>query len=228
QPMSATEVCKSGLEIFPRDVAIMTELARLSETMNDTSTSVKQYRNIVVEDATNTEAIACIGMYHFYNHQPELALRYYRQCLAAKLVPKLVTDRPTEERPATQHDDSSASTMICLSEEVDAQRLEQEMETETIEVDNFILVKICSKKSEILLCPLPRRVLAMGAHTAELYNNLGLCCLYAQQLDLTLPCFQRALDLATDPDTKADVWYNLAYVAIHTVLKLTKEPSCSD
>ncbi|KAJ8933490.1 hypothetical protein NQ318_005334 [Aromia moschata] len=88
-----------------------------------------------------------------------------KQCLAAKIVPKLVTDRPTEERPATQRDDSSAyvsgvlsdmtldaSTSsetfsetditsnsdddISLSEEVDAQRLEQEMETETIEVDN--------------------------------------------------------------------------------------------
>ncbi|KAJ8943150.1 hypothetical protein NQ318_022891, partial [Aromia moschata] len=89
----------------------------------------------------------------------------FKQCLAAKLVPKLVTDRPTEERPATQHDDSSASVSdvltldastssetfsetditsnsdddISLSEEVDAQSLEQEMETETIEVDNFIL-----------------------------------------------------------------------------------------
>ncbi|KAJ8944805.1 hypothetical protein NQ318_013139 [Aromia moschata] len=38
-----------------------------------------------------------------------------RQCLAAKLVPKLVTDRPTEERPATQHDDSSASVSDVLS-----------------------------------------------------------------------------------------------------------------
>jgi len=54
----------------------------------------------------------------------------------------------------------------------------------------------------------------MGAHSAELYNNLGLCCLYSQQLDLTLACFQRALDLAIDPLIKADVWYNLSYVAI--------------
>ncbi|KAJ8948401.1 hypothetical protein NQ318_009909 [Aromia moschata] len=38
------------------------------------------------------------------------------QCLAAKLVPKLVTDRPTEERPATQHDDSSASVSGVLSD----------------------------------------------------------------------------------------------------------------
>lgn len=54
----------------------------------------------------------------------------------------------------------------------------------------------------------------MGAHNAELYNNLGLCCLYSQQLDLTYACFQRALDLATDPTIKAEVWYNLSQVAI--------------
>ncbi|KAJ8982886.1 hypothetical protein NQ317_004316 [Molorchus minor] len=82
QPLSAVDVCTSGLELFPKDVSIMTELARLYETMNDTPSSIKYYRIIVTEDAMNTEAIACIGMYHFYNHQPELALRYYRRVLA--------------------------------------------------------------------------------------------------------------------------------------------------
>jgi tetratricopeptide repeat protein 8 len=72
------EICKAGLEVFRNDVSIMTELARLYETLNETPSSVKYYRSIVIEDAMNTEAIACIGMYHFYNNQPELALRYYR------------------------------------------------------------------------------------------------------------------------------------------------------
>ncbi|KAJ8959977.1 hypothetical protein NQ318_009411 [Aromia moschata] len=47
-----------------------------------------------------------------------------RQCLAAKLVPKLVTDRPTEERPATQHDDSSASVSDVLSNMTNGQNEE--------------------------------------------------------------------------------------------------------
>ncbi|KAF7272712.1 hypothetical protein GWI33_014524 [Rhynchophorus ferrugineus] len=136
QPLTAINILKQGLEVFPQDVAILTELARINEALNESQSSVKYYRSVVIEDAMNTEAIACIGMYHFYNNQPELALRYYR------------------------------------------------------------------------------RVLSMGAHSPELYNNLGLCCLYSQQLDLTLACFQRALDLATDPLIKADVWYNLSYVAI--------------
>lgn len=78
QPLTATEICKQALEIFPNDVSIMTELARLTEALNESQASVKYYRSIVTEDAMNTEAIACIGMYHFYNNQPELALRYYR------------------------------------------------------------------------------------------------------------------------------------------------------
>lgn len=58
----------------------------------------------------------------------------------------------------------------------------------------------------------------MGAHSAELYNNLGLCCLYSQQLDLTLVCFQRALDLATDLIVKAEIWYNLSHLAIVSII----------
>ena len=72
------------------------------------------------EDAINVEAIACIGMNHFYADQPELSLRFYR------------------------------------------------------------------------------RLLQMGINNAELFNNLGLCCFYAQQYDMTLACMERALSLATE------------------------------
>lgn len=58
----------------------------------------------------------------------------------------------------------------------------------------------------------------MGVHSAELYNNIGLCCLYSQQLDLTLSCFQRALDLAIDTSVKAEVWYNLSHVSIVSIV----------
>ena len=53
----------------------------------------------------------------------------------------------------------------------------------------------------------------MGVHNTELYNNLGLCCFYAQQYDMTLTCFERALSLATD-ENMADVWYNIGHVAL--------------
>lgn len=53
----------------------------------------------------------------------------------------------------------------------------------------------------------------MGLSTTELWNNLGLCCFYASQYDLTLSCFDRALGLAEDSNM-ADVWYNVGHVAI--------------
>ena len=49
--------------------------------------------------------------------------------------------------------------------------------------------------------------------SAELFNNLGLCCFYAQQFDMALGCFERALGMAED-EAMADVWYNLSHIAI--------------
>ena len=58
-------------------MALLTEIARIYEGLNNLSKSMKIYKTIVQEDASHMEAIASIGMHHFYNDQPELALRYY-------------------------------------------------------------------------------------------------------------------------------------------------------
>ncbi|XP_033229875.1 tetratricopeptide repeat protein 8 isoform X2 [Belonocnema kinseyi] len=81
QPLAALDICKGGLEFFPNDVSILTEMARLYEGLNNTALSMKYYKIVVRENACDTEAIASIGMYHFYNDQPELALRFYRRLL---------------------------------------------------------------------------------------------------------------------------------------------------
>ncbi|KAH8262203.1 hypothetical protein KR038_011068 [Drosophila bunnanda] len=59
-----------------------------------------------------------------------------------------------------------------------------------------------------------RRILSLGAHSSELYCNIALCCLYGGQIDLVLPCFQRALAMANQPDQRADIWYNISFVAV--------------
>ncbi|KAH8413150.1 hypothetical protein KR009_008294, partial [Drosophila setifemur] len=59
-----------------------------------------------------------------------------------------------------------------------------------------------------------RRILSLGAHSPELYCNIALCCLYGGQIDLVLPCFQRALATATQPEQRADIWYNLSFAAV--------------
>lgn len=53
----------------------------------------------------------------------------------------------------------------------------------------------------------------MGLYNAELFNNLGLCCFYAQQYDMVITCFERALSLAIN-ENAADVWYNIGHIAI--------------
>lgn len=50
-----------------------------------------------------------------------------------------------------------------------------------------------------------RRLLQMGLHSTELWNNIGLCCFYASQYDMTLDCFQRAL-ATSDDENMADCW----------------------
>lgn len=49
--------------------------------------------------------------------------------------------------------------------------------------------------------------------SAALWNNVGLCCFYAGQYDMTLRCFENALATADDA-VMADVWYNIGHVGI--------------
>lgn len=57
----------------------------------------------------------------------------------------------------------------------------------------------------------------MGVYNCQLYNNLGLCCFYAQQYDMTLSSFERALALAANDEEQADVWYNIGHVAMVSI-----------
>ncbi|CAG0924390.1 unnamed protein product, partial [Notodromas monacha] len=116
QPLAAVDVYNEGLEKFNREVRLMTGIARIYEGLNELQKAVRVYKELLVYEATNVEAIACVGLHHFYNDQPELGLR---------------------------------------------------------------------------------RLLQMGIYNAEIYNNIALCCFYAQQYDMTLKCFERALHLVS-------------------------------
>lgn len=50
----------------------------IPQGLNDLDKAVTHYREVLKVDSTNVEAIACIGTHHFYNDQPEIALRFYR------------------------------------------------------------------------------------------------------------------------------------------------------
>lgn len=59
-----------------------------------------------------------------------------------------------------------------------------------------------------------RRILQINISSSEVYNNLGLCCYYSQQFDLTISCFERALMFSDSDETTADIWYNISHVAL--------------
>ncbi|CAG4948710.1 unnamed protein product [Colias eurytheme] len=61
-----------------------------------------------------------------------------------------------------------------------------------------------------------RRLLATNPPGPEIYNNLGLCCLYCSQWDLILPCFRQALYYSTNVESRSNIWFNLAHVALST------------
>uniref|UniRef100_A0A2D4IRA7 Uncharacterized protein n=2 Tax=Micrurus TaxID=8634 RepID=A0A2D4IRA7_MICLE len=151
QPLTALNVFKQGLERFPGEVSLLCGMARIHEEMNNISTAAECYKDVLKQDNTHVEAIACIASNHFYSDQPEIALRFYR------------------------------------------------------------------------------RLLQMGIYNSQLFNNLGLCCFYAQQYDMILSSFERALSLAESEEQAADVWYNLGHVAMgigdrnlaHQCFKLT-------
>ena len=86
QPLAALEVYRTGLDTFINDVNLLVGVARIQEALGNLSLSAKYYKNVLNEDSTHVEAIACIGMNHFYSDQPELSLRYYRRLLQVKLI----------------------------------------------------------------------------------------------------------------------------------------------
>ncbi|KAI5711000.1 hypothetical protein M8J76_015337 [Diaphorina citri] len=74
QPIRAIDIGRNALDCYPNEVTIMTEMARIFEGLNNMPMSVKYYKLILKRDATCMEAIACIGVNHFYNDQPEMGL----------------------------------------------------------------------------------------------------------------------------------------------------------
>jgi tetratricopeptide repeat protein 8 len=56
-------------------------VARVYDALNDLSRGVQFYKKVLHYDSSNAEAMACLASHHFYNDQPEIALRFYRRLL---------------------------------------------------------------------------------------------------------------------------------------------------
>ncbi|XP_011715592.1 tetratricopeptide repeat protein 8 isoform X8 [Macaca nemestrina] len=81
QPVTALNLFKQGLDKFPGEVTLLCGIARIYEEMNNMSSAAEYYKEVLKQDNTHVEAIACIGSNHFYSDQPEIALRFYRRLL---------------------------------------------------------------------------------------------------------------------------------------------------
>eukprot|EP00398_MALV-I-01_sp_L67-1_P000936 gene936-802_t len=81
QPMSTLDQYGKCAERFQGDVSLLLGLARVHDLINDVSTSISFYRQVLNFDSMNPEALACLASHHFYTDQPEVALRFYRRLL---------------------------------------------------------------------------------------------------------------------------------------------------
>lgn len=81
QPNAALDLYARGSEKFPGDIHLMLGAARVHEALNDLDAAIAIHKRVLMIDASNAEAIACLASHHFYTDQPEVALRFYRRLL---------------------------------------------------------------------------------------------------------------------------------------------------
>ncbi|KAJ9443391.1 Tetratricopeptide repeat protein 8 [Diplonema papillatum] len=81
QPLTALELFEKGIERHPQDTHLLLACARIHEQLNNMEKGVAYYKQVLALDSSNSEAIACLATNHFYEDQPEIALRLYRRLL---------------------------------------------------------------------------------------------------------------------------------------------------
>jgi len=59
-----------------------------------------------------------------------------------------------------------------------------------------------------------KRLIQLGVNSAELWNNMALCCFYDGQYDLFYTCVEKAILLA-DESNRADIWYNISHIFLN-------------
>jgi tetratricopeptide repeat protein 8 len=80
-PNTALDILHQGMEKFSLEPRLLVAVARIHESLNNMDESVSHYKRVLALDASNVEALACIGAHHFYSDQPEMAQRFYRRLL---------------------------------------------------------------------------------------------------------------------------------------------------
>ena len=75
QPLKALEAFGKNLETHKSEVSLILGMARCHDSVNNLEQALTLYKRVTQLDPTNVEALACLANDHFYNDQPEIALR---------------------------------------------------------------------------------------------------------------------------------------------------------
>lgn len=79
QPMRALDCLKTAREKNPGELYFQVYEARIHELLTNYDISIALYKDVLLKDNCNFEAIACIGSNNFYNDMPEIALSFYKR-----------------------------------------------------------------------------------------------------------------------------------------------------
>ena len=138
QPLRSIQCLQSSSKNNKGEIYFQIYEARVEELLQHYDRSVTLYKEVLLNDNCNFEAIACIGANHFLNNNPELSLSFYK------------------------------------------------------------------------------RLFELGFGSPEILNNLGLCSFFANQFDLCITCFEKALLYPEISDIiSSDIWYNISCVGIY-------------
>ena len=139
------------------------------DALGEAEKAVLQYREVLAVDSTCPEAMACLGMHHFYSDQPEIALRYYR-------CGDLAHTQTHTIQPPNHFTFHPPSLPLC-------RRLLQ-MGVHNTEI--FLNVGLCcfySQQYDIALnCLLRALSLASNDQRADVWYNIGLVALVSTGL----------------------------------------------
>lgn len=202
QPNTALQTYADGLEAHPDDVDLLLGAARIHDALN-TSIEGGGVKGATIAAATKRKG----------SSSPSAAASSSSGSGAEGAA---ATKRPSIDTTAVSKPDADAAADTDAAEGKESillyRRVLRQDPSNAEAISCLASHYFYSDRPEVAL-RFYRRLVQMGLNTAELWNNLGLCCFYASQYDMTLSCFERALALADDDNT-ADVWFNIGQVAI--------------
>ena len=187
QPASAMRVYRAGQTQFPGETSMLLGEARIHDALNDMAAGVALYKNVLQWDATNVEAIACMGAHHFYTDQPEIALRFYRRLLMMGVNnTELWNNLGLCCFYASQYD----MTLHCF------ERALQLADDDNMADVWFNVGQVAIGIGDVNLAEQAFKIaVSVDANHSESFNNMGVLDLRAGKVDQAIANFQTAHEL---------------------------------